>query len=120
MGTGTRVPITESPVTLARLSTGYNLKGNTMDFTQAAAARGIDVKRAITNLKRRLKYQSDPHSEYVWPTTSTIELYATYSKNKYRNPDRDSYALSDLKRASAENDVQLYVKSWCYLNGLTA
>lgn len=86
---------------------------------QAIAARGIDAKSAIRNLNRRLRYRSqeiDTHGAYVFANHDRVGL--CYWRNRYMNPDRDSYALSDLKRASVENNVQLYVKAWTFLNGL--
>jgi len=81
-------------------------------LAQVIAARGIDQKHALKNLRRRARYHGRQDRPKVW-ADGGVCLYC-YSHRK-EDIDRDDAALATLKITQV---VAEYVRAWCILNRL--
>ena len=73
-----------------------------MNFQQAIAARGIDEKHAILNLRNRLRYRPDPHGHYYFENTKWL----------------GSEGRALLHDAAINNDTRVYCSVWSRVNHL--
>ena len=81
-----------------------------LSLSEAAAERGIDVQRAIRNLKQRARYALHLDRPKCFPDQSTISTYTWH-----RNPDQASRDLATLRNTTSTAE---YVSIWCRLNHL--
>lgn len=85
-----------------------------MNFDQAIAARGINEKQALINLKRRDTRHRNTDRPKLFATSACP---ASRFDNRGR-PVKDNatlFAYDTLKTATSTHE---YVSAWCYLNHL--
>jgi len=79
-----------------------------MNFDQAIAARGINAKQAISNLKRRATYIRNSDRPKVWPSDRSAPPAWIVTGGKE--------ALLVIQTTTNTGE---YVSAWCLLNNLT-
>ena len=96
----------------------FNPQGKQVpSFDQAIASRGIDAKRAISNLRRRANYHQSLDRPKFFSDTKAGEVscYSPYLGDRYRKS-----AEQDLDTIKHTTDTADYVGAWCRLNHLIA
>lgn len=87
-----------------------------MTFSEHIAARGLDEKKAIRNLRRRAKYHQSLDRPKFFACAKVIDLYVgCWRYGECYTPDVASRDLSVLKYPT---DTAAYVIAWCRLNRL--
>ncbi|MBP8789070.1 MAG: hypothetical protein KBH41_16680 [Azonexus sp.] len=84
-------------------------------FDQAIASRGIDAKRAISNMRRRANYHQYLDRPKFFSDTKAGDLtcYPPYVRESYRKS-----AEQDMVTLKHTTDTAAYVGAWCRLNHL--
>ncbi len=95
----------------------FGPKPKPMTFDQAIASRGIDAKRAISNLRRRANYHQSLDRPKFFSDAKAGDLtrYTPYVRDSYRKS-----AEQDLVTLKHTTDTAAYVGAWCRLNHLIA
>lgn len=86
-------------------------------FDQAISSRGIDAKRAISNMRRRANYRQslDRPKFFSDAKAGDLACYTPYVRDSYRKS-----AEQDLVTIKHTTDTAAYVGAWCRLNHLIA